>query len=66
MLNRLRDLLIDGLLLALMLLLGIVARSPPGRRVAEFLDGVVLSKIPGYLIATTVAASFSTSERGRA
>ena len=50
------------LLLVLLMLLGVFARSTPGRRVAEFLDAVVLAKIPGYLIAKSVAASFSSNQ----
>ena len=51
-----------GLLLLLLVILGVFARSAPGRRVAEFLDAVVLAKIPGYLIAKSVAASFSSNQ----
>jgi uncharacterized membrane protein len=52
------------LLLALGLIgLGVFSRSAPGRRVAETLEQLVLSKIPGYLIVKSIAADFSSTER---
>jgi uncharacterized membrane protein len=52
------------LLLALGLVaLGVFSRSKPGRRVAETLEQLVLSKIPGYLIVKSIAADFSSTER---
>jgi len=52
------------LLLALGLIgLGVFSRSKPGRRVAETLEQLVLSKIPGYLIIKSIAADFSSTER---
>jgi uncharacterized membrane protein len=52
------------LLLALGLVgLGVFSRSAPGRRVAETLEQLVLSKIPGYLIVKSIAADFSSTER---
>jgi uncharacterized membrane protein len=52
------------LLLALGLVgLGVFSRSAPGRRVAETLERLVLSKIPGYLIVKSIAADFSSTER---
>ncbi len=52
------------LLLALGLIgLGAFSRSAPGRRVAETLEQLVLSKIPGYLIVKSIAADFSSTER---
>ena len=50
------------LLLALVAL-GVFARSTPGRRIAETLESVVLSKIPGYQIVKSIAADFGGSER---
>lgn len=41
------------LLLAL-LLLGVLARSLPGRRIAASIERVVLSKVPGYLVVKNV------------
>jgi uncharacterized membrane protein len=49
------------LLLALVAL-GVFARSTPGRRIAETLEKVVLSKIPGYQIVKSIAADFAGSE----
>jgi uncharacterized membrane protein len=52
------------MLLALGLIgLGVFSRSKPGRRVAETLEQLVLSKIPGYLIVKSIAADFSSTER---
>jgi uncharacterized membrane protein len=52
------------LLLALGLIaLGVFSRSKPGLRVAETLEQLVLSKIPGYLIIKSIAADFSSTER---
>ncbi len=52
------------LLLAMGLIgLGAFSRSAPGRRVAETLEQLVLSKIPGYLIVKSIAADFSSTER---
>jgi uncharacterized membrane protein len=49
------------LLLALVAL-GVFARSAPGRRIAETLEKVVLSKIPGYQIVKSIAADFAGPE----
>jgi uncharacterized membrane protein len=43
--------------------LGVFSRSKPGRRVAETLEQLVLSKIPGYLIIKSIAADFSSTEK---
>jgi len=52
------------LLLALGLIgLGVFSRSAPGRQLAETLEQLVLSKIPGYLIVKSIAADFSSTER---
>jgi uncharacterized membrane protein len=52
------------LLLALGLIgLGVFSRSTPGKRVAETLEQLVLSKIPGYLMVKSIAADFSSTER---
>lgn len=51
------------LLLALCLLgMGAFSRSRAGRRVADTLEQLVLSKIPGYLMVKSIAADFSSSE----
>ena len=49
------------LLLAL-LILGVFARSPLGRRVAATIENVVLGKIPGYMIFKGIAADLSSDE----
>jgi len=43
--------------------LGVFSRSKPGRRVAETLEQLVLSKIPGYLIIKSIAADFGSTEQ---
>ena len=51
------------LLLTLALLaLGVFSRSKAGRRVAETLEQLVLSKIPGYLMIKSIAADFGSGE----
>ena len=49
------------LLLAL-LILGVFARSPLGRRVAATIENVVLGKIPGYMIIKGIATDLSSDE----
>jgi uncharacterized membrane protein len=51
-----------AVLLLSLLALGLFSRSRPGRRVAETLEQLVLSKIPGYLIVKSIAADFSSTE----
>jgi uncharacterized membrane protein len=51
-------------LLALALLgLGLFSRSRAGRRLAETLEQLVLSKIPGYLMIKSIAADFGSGEQ---
>jgi len=57
------DLAALALLVAALTGLGGFARSAPGRRLAETLEGVVLSKIPGYLIFKSVVTGFSGDDR---
>jgi len=57
------DLAALALLVAALTGLGAFARSAPGRRLAETLESVVLSKIPGYLIFKSVVAGFSGDDR---
>ena len=52
-----------AVLVVALVVLGAFARSALGRRIAETLESVVLSKIPGYLIAKSIAADFAGSER---
>lgn len=52
-----------AVLLIALVLLGAFARSALGRRIAETLENVVLSKIPGYQIVKSIAADFGGSER---
>lgn len=58
---------IDVAALLLLLLgligLGVFSRSKLGRHVAETLEQLVLSKIPGYLIIKSIATDFSSTER---
>ena len=54
------DLAAFALLVVALIALGAFARSAPGRRVAGTLESLVLAKIPGYLIAKSVAAGFSS------
>ena len=50
-------------LLTLALLgMGVFSRSRAGRRVAETLERLVVSKVPGYLMIKSIAADFSSSE----
>jgi uncharacterized membrane protein len=56
------DLAALGLLAVGLVGLGVFSRSKPGRRVAETLERLVLSKIPGYLIIKSIAADFSSTE----
>jgi uncharacterized membrane protein len=49
------------LLLAL-IALGVFARSALGRRIAETLEKVVLSKIPGYQIVKSIASDFAGTD----
>jgi uncharacterized membrane protein len=57
------DLAAFALLVVALIALGAFARSAPGRRVAGTLESLVLAKIPGYLIAKSVAAGFSSDDR---
>ena len=56
------DLLALGLLVLALVGMGVFSRSRAGRRVAETLEQLVLSKIPGYLMIKSIAADFSTTE----
>jgi uncharacterized membrane protein len=56
------DLAALGLLALGLVGLGVFSRSKPGRRVAETLEQLVLSKIPGYLVIKSIAADFSSTE----
>ena len=50
-------------LLTLALLgMGVFSRSKAGRHVAETLERLVLSKVPGYLMIKSIAADFSSGE----
>ena len=46
-----------------LILLGMFARSPPGRRLASTLEQLVLSKIPGYLIVKSIATDLAGDDR---
>jgi len=52
-----------AVLLLALVVLGAFARSALGRRVAETLEDVVLSKVPGYSIVKSIAADLGGSER---
>ncbi len=49
-------------LVLLLLLLGLFARSAVGRKLASWLEDVVLSKVPGYMIFKSIAAGFTETE----
>jgi uncharacterized membrane protein len=57
------DLAAIALLAVLLIALGAFARSTPGTRVAQSLERIVLSKIPGYLVIKSVLTDLSDSER---
>jgi uncharacterized membrane protein len=57
------DLVALVLLVLALLSLGLFSRSKPGRRVAETLEQLVLSKIPGYLMIKSIAADFGSGEQ---
>jgi uncharacterized membrane protein len=50
------------LLMLALLGMGVFSRSKAGRRVAETLEQMVLSKVPGYLMIKSIAADFSSGE----
>jgi|OpeIllAssembly_1097287.scaffolds.fasta_scaffold42783_3 uncharacterized membrane protein len=51
------------LLVLALLGMGLFSRSKAGRRVAETLEQLVLSKIPGYLMIKSIAADFGSGEQ---
>ena len=51
------------LLMLALLGMGVFSRSRAGRRVAETLEQLVLSKIPGYLMIKSIAADFGSGEQ---
>lgn len=57
------DLAAIALLIAMLIALGAFARSTPGTRLAQSLERIVLSKIPGYLVIKSIAADLSSAER---
>ena len=59
------DLAASAALVVALIILGAFARSRPGRLLAERLESVVLSKIPGYLMIKSVAAGFSSEDRDK-
>ncbi len=56
------DLVALVLLVLVLLGMGLFSRSSPGRRLAQTLEQLVLSKIPGYLMIKSIAADFGSSE----
>jgi uncharacterized membrane protein len=56
------DLAALGLLALGLVGLGVFSRSKPGRRVAETLEQLVLSKIPGYLMIKSIVSDFSSTD----
>ena len=56
------DLAALGLLIVALIALGAFARSAPGTRIAQSLERIVLSKIPGYLVIKSIAADMSSAE----
>jgi len=57
------DLVAIALLIVALIALGAFARSAPGTRVAQSLERIVLSKIPGYLVIKSIAIDMSSAER---
>ena len=51
------------LLTLALLVMGLFSRSKAGRSVAETLEQLVLSKIPGYLMIKSIAADFGSGEQ---
>ena len=51
------------LLTLALLVMGLFSRSKAGRRLAETLEQLVLSKIPGYLMIKSIAADFGSGEQ---
>jgi len=51
------------LLMLALLGMGVFSRSRAGRHVAETLEQLVLSKIPGYLMIKSIAADFGSGEQ---
>jgi uncharacterized membrane protein len=49
-------------LVLVLLALGLFARSAVGRKLARWLEDVVLSKVPGYMIFKSIAAGFTETE----
>lgn len=49
-------------LVLMLLALGLFARSTVGRKLAHWLENVVLSKLPGYMIFKSIAAGFTETE----
>jgi uncharacterized membrane protein len=56
------DLAALGLLVVALIALGAFARSALGTRIAQSLERIVLSKIPGYLVIKSIAADMSSTE----
>lgn len=50
------------LLLLALLVLGVFARSAPGRRLAASIENVVLARIPGYVLLKSIAADLTGAE----
>jgi uncharacterized membrane protein len=57
------DLAAFALLVVLMVLIGVFARSGPGAKTSQLLERWVLRKIPGFLLFKAVAVGFSSEER---
>jgi uncharacterized membrane protein len=55
------DLAALALLIVALVALGGFARSAPGKRIAQSLERIVLSKIPGYLVIKSIAADMSSA-----
>jgi len=57
------DLLAVALLVLSLLAIGAFARSTLGRRLSQWIERIVLRKIPGFLLYKSIVAGFSTEER---
>jgi len=57
------DVLAVVVLLLGLLAIGAFARSAPGKRLSDWIERIVLRKIPGFLLYKSIVAGFSTEER---
>jgi len=58
------DLVAVVILVLLLMMLGAFANSAPGRRISDWLERVVLRKIPGFLLFKSMAGTLQTGDGG--